>query len=123
MFFQEVAHILHGTGQSLGIGQHHDAHTQIFVPVKAAAGDHQHVLFMEEFHRQIVTVLAMDLDAQGQSVPAGAQRLTLPASTEGKNGLLTFTCLDKGRVGVTLVDAQGVHLLAPETTLAVGTPE
>jgi len=73
--------------------------------------------------RQIVTVLAMDLDAQGQSVPAGAQRLTLPASTEGKNGLLTFTCLDKGRVGVTLVDAQGVHLLAPETTLAVGTPE
>lgn len=73
--------------------------------------------------RQAVTVLAMDMGPDGQSVPAATQRLTLPASPEGKTGLLTFTCLERGRVGVTLVDAQGVHLLAPETALTVGLPE
>ena len=73
--------------------------------------------------RQAVTLLAMDVGADGQSIPAATLRLTLPASPEGKTGLLTFTCLEKGRVGVTLVDGQGVHLLAPETSFVVGTPE
>jgi len=73
--------------------------------------------------RQVVTVLAMDVDAQGQSIPAATQRLTLPASPEGKTGTLTFSCLDRGRVGVTLVDSQGVHLLAADTALTLGLPE
>lgn len=44
-----------------GLRQHDNAEAQILVPVKAVAGDDEHMLFVQELHRKVVRVLKVKL--------------------------------------------------------------
>ena len=61
MLLEEIRHIAHRLGERLRLGQHDDAEAQILVPVKPAAGDDEHMLLMQELHREVVRILKIKL--------------------------------------------------------------